>query len=130
MIRVLLQSGGGTANPVRQIFVWGIEAMTQVAQQWSLVSNVLALLLVGLLIFVTVRRVRGSGEDPNFTYSSESDAGATSISVSGVHYVGMLAVAVAALTWPAPVESPVVLLALGGIVLAHWIVEKRERDAI
>lgn len=126
---MVLQSGSA-ANPVRQIILWLTELVRMVAANWGTVSTALAALFVVLVLWITAQRLFGNDADPNFSYTKQSDAGSTTILLSGVHYVIALVTVIALLLWPAPIERPLILVVLGGLVVGHYIVEKRERGEL
>ena len=92
-----------------------------------------ALVLI-VLLYWTYERLVGEGADPVIRSSTSSDTGSASILVSGSMAVVTLAL-VAAVLLLAPIaggpvveSSSPVMLGLGGLVVAHWIVEKEERE--
>ncbi|MFC6757882.1 MULTISPECIES: hypothetical protein [Haloarcula] len=93
-----------------------------------------ALLLGAILVYWTIERLLGEGDDPTIRSSTSSDTGSASFLVSGTMAVATVAsVAVALLLSPmggGPVVSdPVPVLAAAAFVVgAHWIVEKEERE--
>lgn len=118
------------ANPAKQIVAWAAELLASIVHNWESASSALALVLFAVLVYVTLQRVMGEDADPNFSYVKESDAGSTTILVSGVHYVMALVGVIAFLQWPAVVGNPLVLAALLGFVALHYFVEKRERSEL
>lgn len=118
------------ANPAQQMFAWFVELLFQVVQHWETASLAGAFVLAAYLTYLTLARVRGEADDPSVSVSNESAAGQTSILLSGVHLVLVVVGAIAFLTWPAPIESPAVGIALGGVVALHFVVEKRERGEL
>lgn len=92
-----------------------------------------ALVLI-VLLYWTYERLVGEGADPVLRSSMSSDTGSASILLSGSKAVMALAVVSGALLLAPIAGGPVVdatrpvLLGLGGLVVAHWIVEKEERE--
>ena len=90
--------------------------------------------VIGVLILVywTIERARGQGEDPTIRKSAQSDTGSMSFLVSGYMAVTAVAGTVAALLlWPGdPLvnDSGAVLFGLGLVAFAHWLVEKEETE--
>ncbi|WP_436931672.1 hypothetical protein [Halosimplex halobium] len=94
-----------------------------------------AVIGVLLILYWTYERLRGEGHDPVLRMSSSSDTGSASFLVSGVAAVLLVAAIVVLLLLgvggAAPlVSNPVpILVFLGLVALAHWIIEKEEREA-
>jgi len=85
-----------------------------------------------VLIYWTIERVLGGSADPSLSMSSSSDTGSAVFLVSGVKAVSVLATGlVGLLYWPAPLvqNTQIVLVAIGLVVVAHWIYEKEERES-
>ena len=98
------------------------------------VRLVAAFVLAAILVYWTVERVLGEGDDPVIRSSTSSDTGSMSFLVSGTMAVAAVAGLGAALLL-APigggpvVRNPVPVLAFAAFVVgAHWIVEKEERE--
>jgi hypothetical protein len=95
------------------------------------VGGVLAVIV---LLYWTYERLAGQGADPVLRSSSSSDTGSASILLSGSMAVAAVAGLAGAMLLSPVAGGPVVdatepvLLGLGGIVLAHWIVEKEETE--
>lgn len=96
----------------------------------ALVRSGLALLLGGLLVYWTVMRVFGASDDPSIAYQSSSDVGSKSFHVSGVYLIGGVVAVMALLTWEEFVGNLGLQALLGGAVVVHYVIEKRERDAL
>jgi len=98
------------------------------------IRGVLALLLVGVLLYWTYERLVGEGDDPTVRKSVSSDTGTVSMLVSGSAAVAMVAGAAGVLLLTPMAGGPLVanpvpvVAILGGIVVTHWIVEKEERE--
>ncbi|OYR61159.1 hypothetical protein DJ71_24425 [Halorubrum sp. E3] len=92
------------------------------------------LLAVLVLLYWTYERLVGQGSDPVVRSSMSSDTGSASILLSGSKAVMALAVGAGALLLAPVAGGPIVdasgpvMLGLGGLVVAHWIVEKEERE--
>ena len=80
------------------------------------------------LLWTLYQRLFVTDADPSITLSSRSDAGTTSMLLSGVYVTATAAVVIVAATWPLAMESVELLIALGLAVLVHYIVERREVD--
>lgn len=93
-------------------------------------SHAVAFGLGMILLWTTLRRVRGEGDDPSIAVSSRSDAGSASFLLSGVHYVGAIAALIAVFAWDAVSQSQLIAGALVGVVALHYVLEKRERGDI
>lgn len=95
------------------------------------IGGILALVV---LLYWTYERLVGQGADPVVRSSTSSDTGTASVLLSGSKAVMALAVGAGALLLAPVAGGPVVastqpvLLGLGGLVVAHWIVEKEERE--
>lgn len=93
-----------------------------------------AFVLAAILVYWTVERVLGEGDDPVVRSSTSTDTGSASILVSGSMAVAMvtgigIALLVAPIAGGPVVSNPVPVLAFGAFVVgAHWIVEKEERE--
>lgn len=93
-----------------------------------------ATLAVVVLLYWTFERLVGQGADPVLRSSSSTDTGSASVLVSGSMAVAAVAGLAGAMLLSPVAGGPVVdspqpvLLGLGGIVLAHWIVEKEETE--
>jgi hypothetical protein len=91
-------------------------------------------LVITVLLYWTYERLVGEGADPVLRSSMSSDTGSASILLSGSKAVAALAVVAGAVLLAPVAGGPVVdttrpvLLGLGGLVVAHWIVEKEERE--
>jgi len=87
-----------------------------------------------VLVYWTTERLLGQGDDPTLRKSVSSDTGSVSMLVSGSMAVAMVASLVGALLLlpiggTAAVSNPVPVVAfLGVVVVAHWYVEKEERE--
>jgi hypothetical protein len=100
--------------------------MTLAAKNLLLNVRVAVALLAGLyLLFVLVQQFR-SDTDPSLRYTTENAAGSTSMLLSGTHVTIVLAGVIALATWPLVMQSTGLLVALGGAVLVHFVVEKME----
>jgi len=85
---------------------------------------------LAVLLFWTIRRLSGDGDDPSISYSSSSETGSKSVLLSGSYAVLGVAGVVGIAFWPELSSGGNVALGavLGVVVVAHWILEKRERD--
>ena len=95
------------------------------------IGGILSLIV---LLYWTYERFAGEGADPVLRSSTSSDTGSASVLLSGSKAVMALAGGAAALLLAPVAGGPVVsstqpvLLGLGGLVVAHWIIEKEERE--
>lgn len=87
----------------------------------------LAIAFVGsaILAYWTLERLLGERTDPNISATSSSDTGSATFLVSGTKAVLLVATIVAL----ALGSSTGVVAILAVVVLAHWIIEKEEREA-
>lgn len=113
-------------DPVEQIVAWSVELLNQFVANFGDFRATLGVTLGLLVVWWTVNRFRGEGDDPQFSVEKESQAGYTGITLSGVHLVGAVVATVALLLWPVVVEHRALQLALFGVVLVHYTIEKRE----
>ncbi|WP_254841135.1 hypothetical protein [Natronomonas marina] len=67
-----------------------------------------------------------SDEDPSYRKFSSSRVGSASFLVSGAYFSGLVAAAIAAMTWPLVLESPLIAVALVGGVAYHAMLEYQE----
>jgi hypothetical protein len=84
--------------------------------------------IAGYWLYLLYRRTLRSSGDPSYRKFTSSQFGSASILVSGAYMSAVVAVVLAALTWPLPRREPVVALGLVGLVVYHAAVEYRERD--
>jgi len=95
------------------------------------VGGVLAIVV---LLYWTYERLAGQGADPVLRSSSSTDTGTASVLLSGSMAVAAVAGVAGAMLLSPVAGGPVVdatepvLLGLGGLVVAHWVVEKEERE--
>ena len=95
---------------------------------------VAALLISAILVYWTVERFLGEGDDPTLRSSMSSDTGSASVLLSGTKAIAAVAGAAAVLLLapiggvPAVANPAPILAFLGAIVATHWIVEKEERE--
>ena len=113
-------------DPVQQIVAWSVELLQQMVANFGDFRATIAVALGLLVLWWTVNRFRGEGADPQFSMEKQSQAGYTGVTLSGVHLVGAVVGVIGLLLWPVLVEYRVLQLALLGVVLVHYVVEKRE----
>ena len=91
-------------------------------------------LLTLVLLYWTYERFVGEGEDPVIRKQSSSDTGTASMLLSGSMAVATVAIIAGALFLAPIAGGPIVddgrtvALGLGVLVVAHWIIEKEERE--
>lgn len=107
------------ADPVNQTVQWFVEAVQQFAIPIALAIGA----YWGLLLF---RRLFRSRSDPSIRKFSSSGIGSMSMVLSGAYLSVVLAGSIALVTWPAPMEMPLLGALLAGGVAVHAAVEKRE----
>jgi hypothetical protein len=81
-----------------------------------------------VLIYWTYERLRGEDDDPALNYAKETETGATTMLFSGTFAVGLVALLVTMALWADIRAQPAIAAVPVGIVVAHWIVEKEERE--
>lgn len=114
-------------NPLRQAWLWFKTAVTNPGTAAGQLRLIVAVALVGVLAYWTYRRFAGGGSDPTIRYQSESQAGATSFLVSGVHSILFVATVAGLLFVPEIMAGQtVILVGLAGFVFIHWYYEKSE----
>jgi len=95
------------------------------------IGGVLAL---AILLYWAYRRLVGTGDDPVLRRQASSETGTVSILLSGSAAILVVSVIAGTLLLAPVAGGPIVetsepiMLGLGGLVVAHWIVEKEERE--
>lgn len=85
--------------------------------QQDSVATLIALAAGGYMALLLYRRSMGT-EDPSVRKSIDTAVGSYSMLMSGAFAIAALASVVAVVTWPAPVETPLGLLLVGGVLYA------------
>jgi len=98
-------------------------------QNWGAARYVLAMLVIGVLLYWTLERIWGEGDDPTLRMTSSSNTGAMVMLMSGTKAVLVLVGLAALFLGPELLQgNALVIGALGCIVVAHWMFEKEERE--
>lgn len=92
------------------------------------IKPALAIGLIIVLIYWTLRRLAGDNTDPNVSMSKSSDTGTMSFLASGVDAVLLVVGALTIVLWDTMRSNPALVAFLAILVAAHWWMEKRERE--
>lgn len=111
-------------NQLNQTILWALEAVGSLLTSPQFKTTV-AITMGAYLSWVLFNRFR-TGEDPSIRYQKESGGGSMSLLLSGVHVTLVLAGIIAAVTWPLVAENATAAVLLGGAVVVHYALEKRE----
>lgn len=98
------------------------------ASNFATMSTLVVAALLVYLVYLTGVRLLGDGDDPTASVAAQSDTGSATFLLSGAWLIGAIVAVVSALTWPLAVEEPAFGALLGGSLVAHVIVERRERS--
>jgi|GEM_PF-3582785 len=113
------------ANAPKQIVAWVIDLLSSIPQNWESFSMIIAAGAATYLV-VTLFQRSNTDEDPSLRMQQSSAAGSTSVLISGVYVtMGLLGI-IAFVTWPLPLERPIVGVAMIGAAVYHYYLEKRE----
>lgn len=114
-----------TSAPPEQLVASVIDRAASLPQSPESLGTILAVAAATYLVLTLFQRSK-TDEDPSLRMQQSSAAGSSSVLISGVYVTALLLGIIAFLTWPLPVERPIVGV---GMVLAfvyHYYLEKRE----
>lgn len=109
------------SDPVTQAVVTAFEFVKQ-----PKVAMPLAALIGAYWVYVLYQRTFVSSGDPSIRSVNRTSLGFKSMIISGAYVSMAVALVLAVLTWPAPLETPLLGVALVGGVAFHTILEYRE----
>lgn len=113
------------ANAPKQIVAWAIDLLSSIPQNWESFSGIIAAAAATYLV-VTLFQRSNTDEDPSLRMQQSSAAGSTSVLISGVYVTMVLLGIIAFVTWPLPLERPIVGVAMVAAAVYHYYLEKRE----
>lgn len=86
------------------------------------------LVLVALLTWWTIYRLRGGESDPTLRFAKSSETGSSSMLLSGSYAVGAVVLVAGVLLAPWLRANPLALVVLAIVFVAHLVIEGRETE--